>query len=102
MYTLLGFLVASVLVGIGVWRYAYQLGLKHGQATSVPFRLIDELLDHKIHCCGEDPAIARVEVEAALGIEEWEPQSLLQQAQRSPRSRETDITPKQTESQTTR
>ena len=78
MYSLIILLSVSVLIGIGVWGYAYRLGLRHGRAMSVPFRLIDELLDHKIHCCEQDPATARVELESALGIEDWESQSLLQ------------------------
>ena len=37
--------VLGVLLGVGIWGYAYRLGGRHGRAMSVPFRLIDELLD---------------------------------------------------------
>jgi hypothetical protein len=77
-HTLIVLLVPCGLAGMGIWGYAYRLGFKHGQSTSVPFRLIDELLDHKIYCLGQDPAIARVELETGLGIAEWESQSLIQ------------------------
>lgn len=66
------------LAGMGIWGYAYRLGVKHGRSTNVPFRLIDELLDHKIHCLGEEPAVARVELETGLGLEQWESQSMIQ------------------------
>jgi hypothetical protein len=79
MYTLIVLTSIGCGIAVGVWSYAYRLGIRHGRSTSVPFRLIDELLDHKIHCCEQDPATARVELENALGIEEWESQSLLQQ-----------------------
>ncbi len=78
MYPLIVILSISVLLGVGIWGYAYRLGLRHGRATSVPFRLIDELLDHKIYCCGQDPSTARFELEKSLGLEAWESQSLIQ------------------------
>jgi len=78
MYTLMIITGITILLGIAIWGYAYRLGLRHGRATSVPFRLIDELLDHKIYCCGQDPSIARFELEQSLGIEAWESQSLVQ------------------------
>jgi hypothetical protein len=77
------------LVGMGIWGYAYRLGLRHGRSTNVPFRLIDELLDHKIHCLGEEPAVARVELETSLGIEAWESQSMVQHALRTREQDET-------------
>jgi len=58
------------LTGIGVWRYAYRLGVKHGRAMLVPFPLIDELIEHRIACLGQDPSTAQVEVETSLGLEE--------------------------------
>jgi hypothetical protein len=70
--------VLCALAGLGIWRYAYRLGFKHGRSTLVPFHLVDELLDHKITCLGQDPAAARVEVGTCLGIEEWESQPLVQ------------------------
>jgi hypothetical protein len=78
MYAQIIFLGVSVLIGVGIWGYAYRLGLRHGRAMSVPFRLIDELLDHKIHCCGQEPSTARLELETLLGLEAWESQPLLQ------------------------
>ena len=78
MYTLIVLTSIGLCIAVGVWSYAYHLGIRHGRSTSVPFRLIDELLDHKIHCCRQDPATARVELENVLGIEAWESQSLLQ------------------------
>jgi hypothetical protein len=77
-YLLIGSMLLCGIVGIGIWSYAYRLGVKHGQATSVPFCVIDELLDHKIHCLGQDPAFARVELETSLHIASWESQSLTQ------------------------
>jgi len=77
--------VLGVLLGVGIWRYAYRLGVRHGRAMSVPFRLIDELLDHKIYCRGQDPSAARFELERFLGIEAWESQSLVQHAVHSAR-----------------
>lgn len=78
MYTLIVLISIGFCIAVGIWSYAYRLGSRHGRSTSVPFRLIDELLDHKIHCCEQDPATARVELENALGIEAWESQSLIQ------------------------
>jgi len=77
-HLLIGSILLCGVVGIGIWSYAYRLGVKHGQATSIPFRVIDELLDHKIHCLGQDPAFARVELETILNIASWESQSLTQ------------------------
>lgn len=77
-YTLIILTIIGFFIAAGVWSYAYRLGVRHGRSTNVPFRLIDELLDHKIHCCRQDPATARIELETALGIEDWESQSLLQ------------------------
>jgi hypothetical protein len=77
--------VLGVLLGVGIWGYAYRLGGRHGRAMSVPFRLIDELLDHKIYCRGQDPSAARFELERFLGIEAWESQSLVQHAVHSAR-----------------
>jgi hypothetical protein len=77
-HVLIGIVFLCGVVGIGIWSYAYRLGLKHGQATKVPFRVIDELLDHKIHCLGQDPAFARIEVEISLHVALWELQSLIQ------------------------
>lgn len=85
MYTLIVLIATALLIAAGVWGYGYRLGLRHGRSTSVPFRLIDELLDHKIRCCGQDPSMARVELETILGIEAWESQSLLQHVLHSPR-----------------
>lgn len=85
MYTLIVFISIGLLIATGIWTYAYRLGLRHGRSTSVPFRLIDELLDHKIHCRGQDPSMARVELETSLGIEAWESQSLLQHVLHSSR-----------------
>jgi hypothetical protein len=48
--------VIGVLLGVGIWGYAYRLGVRHGRAMNVPFRLIDELLDHKIYCRGQEPS----------------------------------------------
>lgn len=84
---LIGIILCCGAAGMGIWRYAYQLGLKHGQATSIPFRLIDELLDHKIHCLGQDPALARVELETCLNVETWEAQSLVQHVYHAPSNR---------------
>jgi hypothetical protein len=85
MYTLIVILGISALLGVGIWGYAYRLGLRHGRATSVPFRLIDELLDHKIYCRGQDPSTARFELERALGLEAWESHSLVQHVLRPSR-----------------
>ena len=85
MYTLIVLTTIGLFIAAGIWGYAYRLGVRHGRSTSVPFRLIDELLDHKIHCCGQEPSTARLELETALGIEAWESQSLLQHVLRSPR-----------------
>ncbi len=58
------------LTGVGLWRYAYHLGVKHGRSTLVPFPLIDELIEHRIACLGQDPTKAQVEVETSLSISE--------------------------------
>jgi hypothetical protein len=58
------------LTDIGVWQYAYRLGFKHGRSTQVPFPLIDELLDHRIGCLGQNASEAQAEVETSLGIGE--------------------------------
>ena len=90
MYIQVVIISMSVLIGIGIWGYAYRLGLRHGRATSVPFRLIDELLDHKIHCCGQEPSTARLELETVLGLEAWESQPLLQQVLHTSRHTQDD------------
>jgi hypothetical protein len=64
--------VGCGLAGIGIWGYAYRLGFKHGRSAQVPFPLIDELLDHRISCLGQDPARARVAVETSLSAEEMD------------------------------
>jgi hypothetical protein len=87
-HLLIGIILLCGIAGVGIWSYAYRLGLKHGQATSVPFRVIDELLDHKIHCLGQDPALARVELETCLNVETWEAQSLVRHVRRDPSNRE--------------
>jgi hypothetical protein len=94
MYIQIAFLGVGVLIGIAIWGYAYRLGLRHGRAMSVPFRLIDELLDHKIHCCGQEPSTARLELETLLGLESWESQPLLQnvvQAARQPQNEKANV-----------
>ena len=66
-------IVSAALCGLtvaGVWRYAYRLGIKHGRAMLVPFPLIDELIEHRVACLGQDPTTAQVEVETSLGLEE--------------------------------
>lgn len=62
----------ALLTGIGIWAYAYRLGLKRGRSLALPFQLVDELLDHRIGCCGQEPATARIAVGTLLGITEWE------------------------------
>lgn len=64
----------SLLSGIGIWSCAYRVGLRRGRAVAVPFRLVDEMLDHRISCLGQDPALARVEIGNLLGIDEWQSQ----------------------------
>lgn len=58
----------SSLTGAVVWQYAYRLGVKHGRTDRVPFPLVDELIDHRIFCLKQDPSVARMEVESALGV----------------------------------
>jgi hypothetical protein len=81
--TLIVVAVLCGLLGMGIWAYAYRLGFKHGRSTIVPYRLINELLDHKIYCIGQDPAEARLEVGTDLGIEEWESRPMVQQILRA-------------------
>ena len=73
-YTLGVGVVLSLLAGMGIWSWAYRSGLKKGRTVAVPFRLIDELLDHRISCLGQDPALARVEICTLLGIDEGQSQ----------------------------
>lgn len=64
-------LLCLALCGVSgaiAWRYAYRLGFKHGQAARIPFALVDELLDHRISCLGQDPSKAQFEVETSLGM----------------------------------
>ena len=75
----------SFLIGMGVWTYAYRLGLKRGRSLSMSFRLVDELLDHRIGCCGQDPATARIAVGTLLGIAEWEAQGQSPQSEQESR-----------------
>jgi hypothetical protein len=88
----IGIILLCGVVGIGIWSYAYRLGLKHGQATGVPFRVIDELLDHKIHCLGQDPAFARIELETSLHLASWELQSLTQHVLQTRRNQKEAVT----------
>jgi hypothetical protein len=69
-YTLTVCAGLCALTGIVVWHYAYNLGLKHGRFGLVPLPLIDELIEHRIACLGQDPTRAQVEVETSLGLEE--------------------------------
>jgi hypothetical protein len=69
-YTLIVCAVLCGLTGVSVWRYAYRLGVKHGRSMLVPFPLIDELIEHRIACLGQDPTKAQVAVETSLGLEE--------------------------------
>jgi hypothetical protein len=62
----------ALLTGMSIWTYAYRLGLKRGRSSALPFQLVDELLDHRIGCCGQEPATARIAVGTLLGIREWE------------------------------
>ena len=73
-YTLAAGAALALLIGTSIWIYAYRLGLKRGRSLAVQFRLVDELLDHRIGCCGQDPATARIAVGTLLGIAEWEAQ----------------------------
>ena len=91
-HVLIGIMLLCGVMGIGIWSYAYRLGVKHGQATRVPFRVIDELLDHKIHCCGHDPAFARIELESSLNIASWESQSLTQHVFQARRNQKDVVT----------
>ncbi len=91
-HVLIGSLFLCGVVGLGIWSYAYRLGLKHGQATKVPFRVIDELLDHKIHCLGQNPAFARVELETTLHLESWEAHAFTQQALQGQRPQHDAVT----------
>jgi hypothetical protein len=59
---------------MGIWSVAYRSGLKRGRTSAVPFPLIDELLDHRIGCLEQDPALARVEICTLLGIDEGQSQ----------------------------
>ncbi|MBM4257215.1 MAG: hypothetical protein FJ147_15110 [Deltaproteobacteria bacterium] len=65
----------SLLSGMGIWSCAYRLGLRKGRTVAIPFQLIDELLDHRISCLGQGPALARLEIGNLLGIEEWQSQN---------------------------
>lgn len=73
-YTLGASVAFSLLVGMVIWSWAYRAGLKKGRTVAVPFHLIDELLDHRIGCLGQDPALARVEICTLLGIDEGQSQ----------------------------
>lgn len=73
-YTLAVCVVLFLLGGMGIWSCAYRMGLKRGRTVAVPFRLIDELLDHRIACLEQDPALARVEIYTLLGIDESQSQ----------------------------
>ena len=68
--TLLIRMSLSSLTGVAVWRYAYQLGVRHGRTDRVPFPVVDELIDHRIFCLKQDPSVARMEVESTLGFEQ--------------------------------
>jgi hypothetical protein len=69
-YTLIICVALCGLTNVVVWQYAYSLGVKHGRSSLVPFPLIDELIEHRISCLGQDPTKAQVEVETSLGLEE--------------------------------
>jgi hypothetical protein len=69
-YALILCLTIYILTAVAIWKYAYQRGFKDGQSSRVPFPLIDELLDHRISCLGQNPSRARFEVSTSLGVEE--------------------------------
>lgn len=70
--SLIFFGIMCFLIGVGVCAYVYRLGVRHGRSTLVPFPLYDELLNHRIHCLGQDPLRARAEVETTLDTAGWE------------------------------
>ncbi len=84
-YTLAVCAALFLLTGMGMWTYAYRLGLKRGRSLSGSFRLVNELLDHRIGCCGQDPATARLAVGTLLGIAEWEAQGPTTESKQEPR-----------------
>ena len=86
-HALVACVALSLLIGMGIGTYAYRLGLKRGRSLSVPFRLVDELLDHRIGCCGQDPATARIAVGTLLGIAEWEAQGQTMESEQEHRER---------------
>jgi len=69
-HILMSSIVLCGVIGAGAWKYAYRLGVKHGRSMLVPFPLIDELIEHRINCLGQDPSTAQIEVENSLGLEE--------------------------------
>jgi hypothetical protein len=69
-YVLIIGLTVYIFSAIAIWKYAYQRGFQDGQSSRVPFPLIDELLDHRISCLGQNPSRARFEVSTSLGVEE--------------------------------
>jgi hypothetical protein len=86
-YALVAGVALSLLIGMGIGTYAYRLGLKRGRSLSESFRLVDELLDHRIGCCGQDPATARIAVGTLLGITEWEAQGQSSESKQESRER---------------
>ncbi|HKA55761.1 MAG TPA: hypothetical protein VKJ47_19085 [Candidatus Binatia bacterium] len=68
--TVLSGVILCGLIGAGLWKHAYRLGVKHGRAMLLPFPLIDELIEHRINCLGQDPTKAQIEVENSFGLAE--------------------------------
>ena len=68
--TVLSGVVLCGVIGAALWKHAYRLGVKHGRAMPIPFPLIDELIEHRINCLGQDPTKAQIEVENSFGLAE--------------------------------
>ena len=59
-----------------VWMIAYRVGFAEGR-TTVPLRLVHQLVEHKIDCCHERPERVALELSLLLDVPETESRRLV-------------------------
>lgn len=59
-----------------VWMIAYRVGFAEGR-TTVPLRLVHQLVEHKVACCHERPERVALELSLLLDVPESESRRLV-------------------------
>jgi len=61
-FAILPVLTAVALVG------AYRLGRRAGTRTTIPWRALFQLVEHRVGCCGQSPAVIERELGPRLRV----------------------------------